>query len=129
MTNSRSFFRKWGLSLALLVAIGVCVGIGVYRRMEWKKDHVLVELRAIETPMGWGYDILTNGRPYIHQNIIPDIRGQHGFQSKEEALAVGQIIYERLVKNQIPVISIEEMRQLHVHLPEDSTDTNQLIKK
>jgi len=129
MTNSRSFFRKWGLSLALLVAIGVCVGIGVYRRMEWKKDHVLVELRAIETPMGWGYDILTNGRPYIHQNIIPDIRGQHGFQSKEEALAVGQKVYERLVANQIPVISIEEMRQLHVHLPEDSTDTNQLIKK
>ena len=129
MTNSRSFFRKWGLSLALLVAIGVCVGIGVYRRMEWKKDHVLVELKAIETPMGWGYDILTNGRPYIHQNIIPDIRGQHGFQSKEEALAVGQKVYERLVANQIPVISIEEMRQLHVHLPEDSTDTNQLIKK
>ena len=129
MTNTRSFFRKWGLSLALLVAIGVCVGIGVYRRMKWKKDHVLVELRAIETPMGWGYDILTNGRPYIHQNVIPDIRGQHGFQSKEEALAVGQKVYERLVANQIPVISIEEMHQLHVHLPEDSTDTNQLIKK
>ena len=129
MTNTRSFFRKWGLSLALLVAIGVCVAIGVYRRMKWKKDHVLVELRAIETPMGWGYDILTNGRPYIHQNIIPDIRGQHGFQSKEEALAVGQKVYERLVANQIPVISIEEMRQLHVHFPEDSTDTNHLIKK
>jgi len=129
MTNTRSFFRKWGLSLALLVAIGVCVWIGVYRRMRWKKDHVLVELKAIETPMGWGYDILTNGRPYIHQNIIPDIRGQHGFQSKEEALAVGQKVYERLVANQIPVISIEEMRQLRVHFPEDSTDTNHLIKK
>ena len=129
MTNSRSFFRKWGLSLALLVAIGVCVGIGVYRRMEWKKDHVLVELRAIETPMGWGYDILTNGHPYIHQNVIPDIKGQHGFQSKQEALAVGQKVYDRLVANQIPVVTIDEMRQLHVRLPEDSTDTNHLIKK
>jgi hypothetical protein len=123
------FFRKWGLSFVLLAAIIGCVWIGVYRRRQWKKDHLMVELRAIQTPLGWGYDILTNGHPYIHQNIIPDIRGQHGFQSKEEALAVGQKVYERLVANQIPVISIEEMRQLHVRLPQDSTDSNYLIKK
>jgi hypothetical protein len=129
MTKTGAFFRKWGLSLALLVAIIGCVWIGIYRRRQWKKDHVMVELRAIQTPLGWGYDILTNGHPYIHQNVIPDIRGQHGFQSKEEALAVGQKVYERLVANQMPVISIEEMRQLHVRLPQDSTDTNQLIKK
>jgi hypothetical protein len=129
MTKTNGFFRKWGLSLVMLAAIIVCVWIGLYRRMQWKKKHVLVELKAIETPLGWGYDISTNGHPYIHQNIIPDIKGQHGFRSKEEALAVGQKVYERLVANQIPIISIEEMRQLHVHLPEDSTDTNQLIKK
>jgi hypothetical protein len=129
MTKTKAFFRKWGLSFVLLAAIIGCVWIGIYRRMKWKKDHIMVELRAIQTPLGWGYDILTNGHPYIHQNIIPDIRGQHGFQSKEEALAVGQKVYERLVANQIPVISIEEMRQLRVRLPEDSTDTNYLIKK
>ena|ERR1700722_11659488 len=129
MTKTQAFFRKWWLSFVLLAAIIGCVWIGIYRRREWKKAHVMVELRAIQTPLGWGYDILTNGHPYIHQNIIPDIRGQHGFQSKEEALAVGQKVYERLVANQIPVISIEEMRQLHVRLPQDSTDTNYLIKK
>jgi hypothetical protein len=86
-------------------------------------------LKAIRTPLGWGYDILTNGVPYIHQNVIPDIRGQHGFESKEEALAVGQMVYDRLAAKQLPIVTIEEMRQLHVHLPEDSADTNQLIKK
>jgi hypothetical protein len=129
MTKTKAIFRKWVLSFVLLAAIIVCVWIGVYKRMRWKKDHIMVELRVIQTPLGWGYDILTNGHPYIHQNIIPDIKGQHGFQSKEEALAVGQKVYERLVANQIPVISIEEMRQLNVRLPEDSTDTNHLIKK
>ncbi len=129
MTKTKAFFRKWGLSFVLLAAIIGCVWIGIYRRMRWKKDHIMVELRAIQTPLGWGYDILTNGHPYIHQDIIPDIRGQHGFQSKEEALAVGQKVYDRLVANQIPVISIEEMRQLKVRLPEDSADTNHLIKK
>jgi hypothetical protein len=129
MTKTKLFLRKWGLSFVLLAAIIGCVWIGIYRRRQWKKDHIMVELRAIQTPLGWGYDILTNGHPYIHQNIIPDIRGQHGFQSKEEALAVGQKVYERLVANQIPVISIEEMRQLHIRLPQDSTDSNYLIKK
>jgi hypothetical protein len=129
MTKTGVFFRRWWLSLAMLAAIIVCVWVGINRRMRWKKGHFLVELKAIQTPLGWGYDILTNGHPYIHQNIIPDIRGEHGFQSKEEALAVGQRVYDRLVANQIPVVSIEEMRQLHVRLPEDPTDTNHLIKK
>lgn len=129
MTTTGAFFRKWGLSLALLVAIIGFVAIGLYRRGRWKRDHYMVELRAIRTPLGWGYDILTNGHPYIHQNIIPDIRGQHGFQSKEEALAVGQKVYDRLIKNQLPVVSIEEMRELHVRLPDDSANTNQVIKK
>ena len=129
MTKTGVFFRKWGLSLAMLAAIIVCVWVGINRRMRWKKDQVMVELRAIQTPLGWGYDILANGHPYIHQDIIPDIKGEHGFQSKEEALAVGQKVYDRLVANQIPIVSIEEMRQLHVRLPEDTTDTNHLIKK
>ena len=129
MTRTSSFFRKWGLSLAMVAAIIVAVAIGLYRRSKWDKDHVLVELKAIQTPQGWGYDILTNGRPYIHQERIPDIKGVHGFQSKEEALAVGQKVYDRLVANQIPIVTIEEMRQMHVRLPEDSADTNHLIKK
>lgn len=129
MTKTKAFFRKWGLSIVLLAGIIVCVWVGIYRRMQWKKNHFQVELKAIQTPLGWGYDILMNGHPYIHQDRIPDIRGEHGFQSKEEALAVGQRVYDRLVKEQIPVISIEEMRQLNVRLPDDSTDTNHLIKK
>jgi hypothetical protein len=70
-----AFFRKWGLALLMVAVIIVCVWIGLERRRQWKKDHVLVELKAIQTKRGWGYDILTNGHPYIHQDVIPDIKG------------------------------------------------------
>jgi hypothetical protein len=106
----------------MLAGIIAAVWIGVVRRKDWKKGHMLVELKAIQTPLGWGYDILTDGHPYIHQNIIPDISGQHGFRTKEEAMAVGEKVKNRLVANQLPVISIEEMRQLNVQLPEDTTN-------
>jgi hypothetical protein len=112
--------KKWGLTLVMGVAIVFFILFGFYRRHKWKKEHFLVELKAIQTPLGWGYDILTNGRPYIHQDFIPDINGQHGFLSKDEALAVGQKVYDRLVSNQLPVISIAEMRQMGIHLPDSS---------
>jgi hypothetical protein len=122
MTSTGGFFRKWGLALVMIAAIIGCVWIGVRRRMAWKKAHIFVELKAIQTPVGWGYDILTNGHPYIHQGFIPDISGNHGFRTKEEALAVGQKVKDRLMANQLPAISIEEMRQMNVQLPDDTTN-------
>jgi hypothetical protein len=122
------FFRKWGLALLMVVVIIVCVWIGLERRRQWKKDHVLVELKAFQTKRGWGYDILTNGHPYIHQDVIPDIKGQYGFSTKEDALAVGQVVYDRLVKNQIPMINTAEMKKMGIHLPE-SDSTNQSNSK
>ena len=115
------FLRKWGFALLMITAIGFFVGYGIRRRSQFRKDHMLVELRAIQTSRGWGYDILTDGHAYIHQNIIPDIQGEHGFETKEEALAVGQKVKDRLVAGQLPIISIDEMHQLGVHFP-DSTN-------
>jgi hypothetical protein len=115
-----AFFKKWGLSILMVVGIAFCVWFGLYRRRQYKKDHVLVELKAIKTPLGWGYDILTDGHPYIHQDIIPDIKGQHGFRTREDALAVGQKVYDKLEQKQLPIISIVEMRQMGIYLPDSS---------
>ena len=115
-----AFFKKWGLSILMVVGIASCVWFGLYRRRQYKKEHTLVELKAIQTPLGWGYDILTDGHPYIHQDIIPDIKGQHGFRTREDALAVGQNVYDKLVHKQLPIISIVEMRQMGIYLPDSS---------
>jgi Domain of unknown function (DUF4907) len=121
MTSTMAaFFKKWGLSILMVVGIASCVWFGLYRRHQYKKEHVLVELKAIQTPLGWGYDILTDGHPYIHQDIIPDIKGQHGFRTREDALAVGQKVYDKLVQKQLPIISIVEMRQMGIYLPDSS---------
>jgi hypothetical protein len=124
-----AFFRKWGLALLMIVVIIVCVWIGLENRRQFKKDHVLVELKAIQTKRGWGYDILTDGHPYIHQDVIPDIRGQYGFASKEDALAVGQVVYDRLVKKQIPMINTEEMKKMGIHLPDSDSSNHSNPKK
>lgn len=116
-----SVLRKWGLPVLLLLVTGVVVGYGIHRRNQWKKDRIYVELRAIRTAKGWGYDILSNGRVYIHQNIVPAITSNgYGFRTKEEALAVGQKVYERVISGKVPMVTAEEVKALGV-VAADST--------
>lgn len=114
------FLRKWGITILLLLGIGAVVGYNIYRRGKWKKDHVYIELRAIQTPKGWGYDILSDGRIYIHQDIVPAISTNgHGFRTKEDALAVGKKVYDRVVKGEVPMVSAEEIKAMGI-VPADS---------
>jgi hypothetical protein len=107
--------RKWVAPLLILLILASLIYWGIQRRNRWKKEHVLVELKAIQTPKGWGYDILTDGKIYIHQNIIPAVPGEYGFRTKEDALVVGQKVYERVVAGQMPMVSVEEIRAMGIY--------------
>jgi hypothetical protein len=107
-------YRKW-IPPVLIVLLGGALIIGIrYYRIKWKKDHVFVELKAIQTPKGWGYDILTDGHPYIHQNFIPAIPGEYGFRTRKDALAVGQIVADRLIKGQTPMVTASEIKEMGI---------------
>ena len=116
-----AFLRKWGLSIGMLVVIIFTFSYGIYKRNQWKKEHALMELQAIEVPNGWGYDILRDGRPYFHQNIMPGIRGNRVFRTKEDALAVGEFMCDRIKTGQLPVITEQQMRDMHIFIPSDTT--------
>jgi hypothetical protein len=75
---------------------------------------VLLELKPIQTSKGWGYDILQDGKIFIHQDIIPAVAGGHGFRSREDALAVGQLVYDRVKAGQMPMVTAEEVRKMGV---------------
>jgi len=111
MTKKKSF--KKGLLYGLIVIVaGVLVYFTYQERVKWKKEHVLVELRPIQTPKGWGYDILANGRVFIHQPIIPAIPGDTGFRTKEDALAVGQKVYAQVMAGKMPMVTAKEVQDM-----------------
>jgi len=117
------FLRKWGLTILLVMGIIGTFSYGGYKRWKWRKEHSLVELKAVEVPGGWGYDILKDGRLLFHQDIMPGVSGNHVFRSREDALAVGKIVYDRLLAGQPPTITEKEMRDLHVYIPPDTTNS------
>ena len=115
-----SFIRKWGVTLLLLLGIGGIVIYNIYRRNQYKKDHVFIELKAFQWSKGWGYDILRNGQPYIHQDIIPAITAHGwGFRTREDALAVGKKAYQQVLAGQMPIVTKAQLDSLGI-VPADS---------
>lgn len=116
-----AFFRKWGLSIAMLLVIVGTFSYGIYKRNKFKRENALMELRAFEVKDGWGYDVLRDGRPFFHQENIPGVPGNRVFRTKEDALAVGELLCTKIKTGQLPSVSEQEIRDLHVYIPPATT--------
>ena len=103
------------IGIGLILAIGLVLFAGYYIRQKKLHEIVYLEAKPIQGPYGWGYDIVANGKVYIHQEFIPAIPGKKGFASKEQAVAVGNKVILKMRNKQIPpTLSIEELKDLGV---------------
>lgn len=72
---------------------------------------------SAEHPDGYGYDILMDGRLYIHQAHIPAIPGNKGFASEGDAKKTGELMAFKIRNNIMPPsITTEELDSLDVNI-------------
>jgi hypothetical protein len=116
-----NFWRKWGLSILMVLVIIGTFSYGFYRRSQFKKSHALVDVRAFPVRGGWGYDVLRDGHPYFHQDFIPSVSGHRVFRSQEDAEAVGKLVEAHILAGQLPSVSETEIRGLNIYIPEDTS--------
>jgi Domain of unknown function (DUF4907) len=106
--------QKW-VTVFLIIAIGLALAGGYWlkkkREKERNKDYVQLELQAIQTPSGWGYDITADKKLYIHQDIIPVWPGRHSFRTKEQALTIGQKVMDRVSRKQLPDVTLQDLEE------------------
>ena len=107
--------RKWIFPVLILLATGILFYIGYRRRTSMKDEHVFLELKPIQTGGGWGYLIYMNQQVYIRQTIIPALPGSHPFRTREDALAVGQKVYNRLAIGDMPMVTAAEVRAMGIY--------------
>jgi hypothetical protein len=50
----------------------------------------------------FGYDILVNDRPFIHQPHIPGLSGKKGFATKEKAQKTAEFVVKKIRNNNVP---------------------------
>jgi len=62
----------------------------------------------------FGYNILVDDRVLIHQPHIPAVQGIKGFDSEQAARNVADVVVGKLMRNEIPSVSVEELRELNV---------------
>lgn len=63
----------------------------------------------------WGYDILLNGKLYVHQLCIPAVDGNKCFNSETDARRTADIVAEKIRNNIFPpTVSKEELEYLGV---------------
>ncbi len=63
---------------------------------------------------GWGYTINVGNRPFIYQDIIPARPGRQPFQTKEEALRVGNVVAGKIRNKELPTLTTQEVAKLGI---------------
>ena len=98
--------------LLLLAGLAILTAWLVYQRQPHYQVQVFV------TPGGWGYAILNNGRPFIHQSTIPGQPGLVAFATEAQARRVGERVAGKLQQDKaLPTLTTNELRQLGVKIP------------
>ncbi len=72
-------------------------------------------IKAVIKMTGFGYDILRNGVPYIHQPNIPAVAGNTGFSSVQHAKETAKFVVYKIQHHMLPpTVSIQELDSLGV---------------
>jgi hypothetical protein len=97
---------------ALLACSAVIFFAGCRQREKKQEDRIFLQAVAVQTPYGWGYNILAGDKIYIHQDYIPVIPGKQGFKSAADALRAGKRVVDKISSNQPPALTWEDMREM-----------------
>ncbi len=63
----------------------------------------------------FGYDILLNGRPFVHQPNIPGLPGNEGFATRERAQIVAEFVMKKIRNNEVPpTVTIDDLNAMGV---------------
>ncbi len=80
-----------------------------------KVEGVSYQIFAVEKPKGFGYDILIDGKRFLHQANIPAMSGIHSFRSQKEAEKVAALVVFKINHNIMPPsVTVQELDSLRI---------------
>nr|WP_315250064.1 DUF4907 domain-containing protein [uncultured Flavobacterium sp.] len=98
------------LNLSLIIFI-----IGLVLFIFCRKEQDL-KIQSIKTANGWGYVIKNYNKTIIKQTIIPVISEFKSFKTEKEAMAVGQLVLQKLNSNNSPTITKNDLILLKIKM-------------
>jgi hypothetical protein len=81
-------------------------------------EHTQAELtyRIIDAPNGtYGYDILSDGRLFVHQTNLPGLPGNEGCRTKADAETLAAFVIAKIQRGEMPPsVTTEELDSLKI---------------
>ena len=114
ITNKTKQKKTFFFIIAGIILLGAAAYAIYFFQQKKRNDYVFVQVLAFQTAGGWGYEILTDGKIYIKQSVIPAIEGKHSFHTKEQAVMVGNKVVEKIEHKQVPVITVAELKEMKI---------------
>jgi hypothetical protein len=63
----------------------------------------------------FGYDILLQGKPFVHQPNIPGLPGNEGFSTQERAQTAAEFVVKKIRNNDMPpTMTIEDLNNMGI---------------
>ena len=93
----------------LFIILSAVIIINVIRITSHRGPEKVIPYRVEN---GWGYKIEVRGQVVVNQPFIPLLPGMYPFPDKRVALKTGKLVLSRLKKDQIPVLTIDDLKDL-----------------
>jgi hypothetical protein len=115
-TSNKFFWKKPQRNLSYILNLSLIIFIiGLVLFIFCRKEQDL-KIQSIKTANGWGYIIKTNDKIIIKQSIIPVISDFKSFKTEKEAIAVGQLVLQKLNSNNSPTITKNDLILLKIKM-------------
>ncbi len=75
---------------------------------------VSLKIFKAEDKNSWGYEVFIDSSLFIHQDVVPAISGTNGFSSQSDAKKCGDLVVSKILKNQLPSVSVNELDSLGI---------------
>lgn len=80
-------------------------------------------LSVYQVTGGYGYKISVDGNKLINQPFIPAIDGKNPFVTPQNAFDCGWFVVKLLsAGNTLPSVTVDDLKNLHVQLPESNNN-------
>lgn len=103
--------KKIVLILVVILGVGIA-GIALF--YPGKGEEIAIEV--FEVPGGYGYLLRNRNKVLIRQDMIPSIQQISPFCSYDDAQAVADLVKRKMLRNEHPAITKEELKALHVQI-------------
>jgi len=101
-------------SLIGITALLVCIAVIFFTRNKNGNQKIFLHAVPVQTVYGWGYNIMANERLYIKQEFIPSVPGKQGFSSSDDALAVANLVIQRISTGREATITERDLDSLGI---------------